>query len=78
MKPWTATADLSDEDLFRLRAANADRCVKVVQMSDEDQNRVAPKGGASPREAGAFNALIAFMMDREIQRRGLETPEQAL
>lgn len=69
---WNAIRHLSDERLFKDRATQADTCVRILAMPAEEADKPGPKGEASPREAAAFNAMIAFMLDAEIKRRGLE------
>ena len=64
---------VSDEFLLATLQKQADLCVAIVSMSDEDQNRPGPKGEASPREAGALNAVLCVLAEREAVKRGLVT-----
>lgn len=76
---WRAASSLSDSELLAMRGRCADRCVSIVQMPVEERSKArTEKGGCSPDEFGSFVALAALMLDREVQRRGLEPAESAL
>lgn len=62
---------LSDEQVMRMLHTQADACVRVVQMPDEQRYALRPKGQASPHEAGTLNAVLALLAERECRRRGL-------
>lgn len=64
-------ANLTDEQLLTMLDRQEQACLRVVQMSDEERHRIGPKGNASPAQAGAMNAMLAVMAQREAAKRGL-------
>lgn len=76
---WRESASLSDELLLAMRDRCADRCVAITLLPAEVRTSASTnKGGCSPDEFGTLTALAALMLDREVQRRGLEPAEAAI
>ena len=64
---------LSTDQLKKMLQDQANACVRITQMSDAEANVVGPKGEASPRQAGAFNAVVAMQVSRVLKSRGVVT-----
>lgn len=64
-------AGWSDDTVMRSMHEQADLCVRVMSLPEDERSRPGPKGAASPEQAATLNAVITMRLHAEATRRGL-------